>query len=73
MQLSVESDTHELDRLAQGSLVSMAVDGVESVDVNGGTLVAGLRPGQNYSIDIITNECAGPYVNIKLKIEYYRF
>ena len=67
MQLSVESDAHQLDRLAQGSLVSMAVDGVEGVDVNGGTPVSGLRSGQNYSIDILINECTGAISIHKVK------
>ena len=34
MQLSLEVDAHLLDRLAQGSLVSMDVGDVEGVDVN---------------------------------------
>ena len=57
MQLSLEGDTHLLDRLAQGSLAGMGVSGMEGVDVNWGTPVTGLRSGRNYSIDILIIEC----------------
>ena len=37
----------------------MGVSGMEGVDVNGSTLVAGLRPGRNYSIDILIIKSTG--------------
>ena len=37
----------------------MGVSGMESVDVNGGTSVAGLRPGRNYIVGILIIKCAG--------------
>ena len=53
MRLSLEGDAPLLGRLAQGYLVGMGVGGMEGVGVNWGTPVAGLRPGRNYSIDIL--------------------
>ena len=57
MQLSLESGAHLLGHLTQGSLAGMGVSGMEGVDVNWGTPVAGLRPGHNYSIDILILKC----------------
>ena len=37
----------------------MGVSGMEGVDVNGRTPVAGLRPGRNYSVGILIIKCAG--------------
>ena len=59
MQLSLEGDTHLLGRLAQGSLVGMGVSGMEGIDVNRGTPVAGLRPRHNYSIGILIIKSTG--------------
>ena len=58
MQLPLEGDAYLLGRLAQGFLVGMGVSGMESVDVNGGTPVAGLRPGRNYIVGILIIKCA---------------
>ena len=63
MQLPLEGDAYLLGRLAQGSLVGMGVSGMESVDVNGGTWVAGLRPGRNYIVGILIIKCAGGDTN----------
>ena len=59
MQLSLEGDAYLLGRLAQGSLVSMGVSGMEGVDVNWGNPVTGLMSRRNYSIDILTIKCTG--------------
>ena len=59
MQLPLEGDAYLFDRLAQGSLVDMGVSGMDGVDVNGGTSVAGLRPGRNYSVGVLIIKCAG--------------
>ena len=59
MQLPLEGDAYLLCRLAQGSLVGMGVSGMETVDVNGGTPVAGLRPGRNYIVGILIIKCDG--------------
>ena len=60
--------------------MSLGVSGVEGVGVNGGTSVTGLKPGSNYSIDILINKCAGviyAYRGFSLptdgKIEFHRF
>ena len=63
MQLPLEGDAYLLGRLAQGSLVGMGVSGMESVDVNGGTPVAGLRPGRNYIVGILIIKCDGGDTN----------
>ena len=59
MQLPLEGDAYLLGRLAQGSLVGTGVSDMESVDVNGGTPVAGLRPGRIYIVGILIIKCAG--------------
>ena len=59
MELSLEGDAHLLGRLAQGSLVGMGVSGMEGVNFNWGTPVAGLRSERNYSIGILINKCTG--------------
>ncbi|CAM9569879.1 unnamed protein product [Ascophyllum nodosum] len=57
----------------------MGVSGMEGVDVNWGTPVAGLRPGRNYSIAFSSLSAPGRYAYRKLslptdgKIEFHRF
>ena len=68
MQLFFDGDAHLLGRLAQGSLVSMGVGGVEGVDMNEGTPVAGLRPGANIALVFSPTDAPRQYVYIKFSL-----
>ena len=56
MQPPLHGDAHLLDSLAQRSLASMDVGGMEGVDVHGGNSIAELKPGRNYSVGNLINE-----------------